>query len=160
MLVHQLSEHPGAFSTFQRAQATPEYAGLIRSAPAALATDLAASHPASSQPSAPSPTSAQFAPTFPAHQAPHAYSEASLWGIEEEPYETDPLDAFRAGPAAAAASAAEDTVREREYWERELDVKMIFNFLVRRFTSRRPSTSQPRVSPTASAAALGASESA
>jgi hypothetical protein len=159
VLVHQLSEHPGAFSTFQRAQATPEYAGLIRSTPAPLATDLAASHPASSQPSAPSPTSAQFAPTFPAHQGPHAYSEASLWGIEEEPYEADPLDAFRARPHAAA-SAAEESARECEYWERELDVKMIFNFLVRRFTSRRPSTSQPRAGPTASASAPVASASA
>ena len=158
VLVHQLSEHPGAFSTFQRAQATPEYAGLIRSAPAPLATDLAASHPASSQPS---PTSAQFAPTFPVHQGPHAYSEASLWGIEEEPYETDPLDAFRARPDAAA-SAVEESAREREYWERELDVKMIFNFLVRRFTSRRPSTtSPPRVAATASTSITpGASDSA
>jgi hypothetical protein len=160
VLVHQLSEHPGAFSTFQRAQATPEYAGLTRSAPTALATDLAASHPASSQPSAPSPTSAQFAPTFPAHQAPHAYSEASLWGIEEEPYGVDPLDAFRAGPTAAAASTAEDTAHERDYWERELDVKMIFNFLVRRFTTHRPSTSQPRATATASAPAPVASDSA
>jgi hypothetical protein len=159
VLVHQLSEHPGAFSTFQRAQATPEYAGLIRSAPAPLATDLAASHPTSSQPSAPSPTSAQFAPTFPVHQGPHAYSEASLWGIEEEPYDADPLDAFRARPDAAA-NAVEESACEREYWERELDVKMIFNFLVRRFTSRRPSTSQPRAGPTASASTLGASDSA
>jgi hypothetical protein len=137
VLVHQLSEHPGAFSTYQRAKATPEYAGLT---PAA-ATDLASSGPASSQPSAPSPTSVQFAATFPVQQS-HTYSEASLWGIEEEPDEMDAMETSRP-EAAAARSAAEDAAGEREYWERDLDVKMIFNFLVRRFTSRRSSISTP-----------------
>mgnify|MGYP003624095086 CR=1 FL=1 len=142
ILVHQLSEHPGAFSTYQHVQSTPEYAGLtsLRSNPT-VATDLASSRPT---PTTDSPASAHFAPTFPTQQTSHAYSEASLWGIEEEPAEADPLDAFRA-PPVTTANIAEDLVREREYWERELDVKMIFNFLVKRFTSRRSSiSSQPR----------------
>ncbi|KAF2032089.1 hypothetical protein EK21DRAFT_61756 [Setomelanomma holmii] len=157
ILVHQLSEHPGAFSTYQRAQAAPEYAGLtsIRSNPT-LATDLASSRPMSSQPTTDSPASAHFAPTFPTQQTSHLYSEASLWGIEEEPAEVDPLDAYRA-PVPTTANIAEDLVREREYWERELDVKMIFNFLVKRFTSRRSSiSSQPRrASSVPSESALG-----
>ncbi|KAF1840269.1 uncharacterized protein K460DRAFT_371481 [Cucurbitaria berberidis CBS 394.84] len=142
ILVHQLSEHPGAFSTYQHTQSTPDYAGLTSTKlNPTLSTDLASSRQTSSQPSAPSPASAQFAPTFPA--TPHEYSEASLWGIEEELDEVDPLNSFRPAPAAAA-NIAEDLEREREYWERELDVKMIFNFLMKRFSTRRPSISSPQ----------------
>jgi hypothetical protein len=68
-----------------------------------------------------------------------------LWGIEEEPAEADPLDSFRT--QQTPDNIAEDLVREREYWERELDVKMIFNFLVKRFSSRRPSVSSPPHNP-------------
>jgi hypothetical protein len=140
-LVHQLSEHPGAFSTYQRTQSTPDYAGLTSTTSnPTTASDLNLSRPVSSQPTTDSPASAHFAPTF--QQTPHTYSEASLWGIEEEPAEVDPLDSFRA-PPATTANIAEDLVREREYWERELDVKMIFSFLVKRFTSRRSSISSP-----------------
>jgi hypothetical protein len=146
VLVHQLSEHPGAFSTYQRTQTAPEYAGLTP----AVTTDLASSGPTSSQPSAPSPASVQFAATFPTQQTSHTYSEASLWGIEEEPDEADAMDTSQPDPAATARAAAEDAAREREYWERDLDVKMIFNFLVRRFTSRRSSTPTPTRRPSAS----------
>ncbi|KAF2625719.1 hypothetical protein BU25DRAFT_345400 [Macroventuria anomochaeta] len=139
VLVHQLSEHPGAFSTYQRAQTTPEYAGLSPN----VATNLASSGPTSSQPFTPSPASVQFAATFPTQQTSHTYSEASLWGIEEEPDEIDAMDTSHPDPAAAARAATEDAAREREYWERDLDVKMIFNFLVKRFTSRRSSTPTP-----------------
>ncbi|KAF1919352.1 hypothetical protein BDU57DRAFT_512404 [Ampelomyces quisqualis] len=148
ILVHQLSEHPGAFSTHLRTQSAPDYAALP---PTTLnfsnPTNIASSRPISSQPINETPASTHFAPTFQAQQTSHTYSEASLWGIEEEPAEADPLDTFRA-PPAPAANIAEDLVREREYWEREPDVKMIFNFLVKRFTSRRSSiSSPPRMAP-------------
>ncbi|KAF1925828.1 uncharacterized protein M421DRAFT_68888 [Didymella exigua CBS 183.55] len=146
VLVHQLSEHPGAFSTYQRTQTAPEYAGLTP----AVATDLASSGPTSSQPSAPSPASVQFAATFPTQQTSHTYSEASLWGIEEEPELAGVMETSHPDPAATARAAAEDAAHEREYWERDLDVKMIFNFLVRRFTSRRSSTPTPTRRPSAS----------
>jgi len=130
-LVNQLSEHPGAFSTYHHTQTVPDYAGLapIKST-TTLASDPTSSRPASSQPTT-SPLSAHFAPTFPI-QASHTYSEASLWGIEEEPPE--------ASNPAPDTSIAEDLAREREYWERELDVKMIFNFLMKRFSSSRRSS--------------------
>jgi hypothetical protein len=157
-LVHQLSEHPGAFSTYQRTQSAPEYAGLTSTTfNPTPTTDLNLSRPVSSQPTTDSPASAHFAPTF--QQTPHTYSEASLWGIEEEPAEADPLDSFRA-PPATTANIAEDLVREREYWERELDVKMIFSFLVKRFTSRRSSISSPtrRAASAPSLSAIGTDE--
>ncbi|KAJ4375847.1 hypothetical protein N0V83_001125 [Neocucurbitaria cava] len=157
ILVHQLSEHPGAFSTYQRAQSAPEYAGITatRSRPT-LATDLASSRPVSSQPSTASPASAQFAPTFPATS--HAYSEASLWGIEEESDDVDPQASLRA-PPPVAINIAEDLARERAYWERELDVKMIFNFLMKRFSSRRSNiSSQPARSCSSAPSAIGTDE--
>jgi len=151
ILVHQLSEHPGAFSTYQRTQSAPEYAGLTSvRLNTAVAIDLSSPRHTSSQPTTDSPASAHFAPTF--QQTAHIYNEASLWGIEEEPAEADPLASFRA-PPAPTANIAEDLVREREYWERELDVKMIFNFLVKRFTSSRTSVPpQPRRSSSAPSA--------
>jgi hypothetical protein len=145
VLVHQLSEHPGAFSTYQRTQTAPEYAGL----PPAVATDIAPSAPASSQPPT-SPASVQFAATFPTQQTSYTYSEASLWGIEEEPDEADAMDTSQSDPAATVRAAAEDAAREQEYWERDLDVRMIFNFLVKRFTSRRSSTPTPTRRPSTS----------
>ncbi|KNG48096.1 hypothetical protein DDE82_004873 [Stemphylium lycopersici] len=152
-LVNQLSEHPGAFSTYQRTQSIPDYAGLtpVRSN-TTLASDPASSRPASSQPTTLS-ASAQFAPTFPA-EASHSYSEASLWGIEEEPTEADSLDSSHVTPAPTT-NIAEDLAREREYWERDIDVKMIFNFLMKRFSSRRSSIpSLPQPVRSASTAAL------
>ncbi|KAF1979783.1 hypothetical protein BU23DRAFT_430950, partial [Bimuria novae-zelandiae CBS 107.79] len=160
ILVHQLSEHPGAFSTYRSTQEAPEYAGLARSKSSiALSIDPTPSNLTSSGHSAPFPSSAQFAPTFP-QQPSNTYSEASLWGIEEEPEPVDPLDSFRAPrPAPAPVNHAEDIAREQEYWERELDVKMVFNFLLKRFSSRRSSiSSQPRRNSGTPAAGLGAQE--
>jgi hypothetical protein len=131
VLVHQLSEHPGAFSTYQRTQSIPDYAGLssIRPNPTPSA-DLTSS-------SQPTTTSPQFAPTFPAQQ-PHAHSEASLWGIEEEgPSDTIP---HPQATTTTTTNIAEELAAERAYWEREIDVKMIFNFLMKRF-SRHSSSS-------------------
>jgi hypothetical protein len=130
ILVHQLSEHPGAFSTYQRAVSTPEYVGSTSTQPTLPAKpDLASSRPTSA-------TSPHFAPTFP----PNTYSEASLWGIEEESPDAD----TRHTPPAPTTTIAQDLALDQEYWERSLDVKMIFNFLVKRFTSRLPTQSQPQ----------------
>ncbi|EUC26761.1 hypothetical protein COCCADRAFT_10450 [Bipolaris zeicola 26-R-13] len=156
-LVNQLSEHPGAFSTYQQTQSIPDYVGLtpVRSN-TTLASDTTSSRPASSQPTT-LPASAQFAPTFPA-QASHTYSEASLWGIEEEPNDADLLDSSVATPIPTP-DIAEELAREREYWEREIDVTMIFNFLIKRFSSRRSSVSLPPPSArTASASRPGGAE--
>ncbi|KAF2650527.1 hypothetical protein K491DRAFT_568742, partial [Lophiostoma macrostomum CBS 122681] len=140
ILVHQLSGHPGAFSTYRRTQETLDNAGLSTSTNA-----LANSDPSSldtSQQTSSAPTNTHFRPTGPTQQTTNTYSEASLWGIEEEP-EADPLDSFRTTPATNV-NTAEELVREQEYWERELDVKMVFNFLVQRFSSRRSSASSHR----------------
>ncbi|OMP85011.1 hypothetical protein BK809_0000763 [Diplodia seriata] len=125
VLVNQLSEHPGAFSTYLRTQEAPDYAGLSTSADSTATRRL--SVPASSG-TTPDVTQSQsissinFAPTGPPQPS---YSEASLWGIEEEPE-----------PEPAAFETSAQAQHEREYWERDLDVRMVFNFLKERFSSR------------------------
>ncbi|OCK82000.1 hypothetical protein K432DRAFT_325167, partial [Lepidopterella palustris CBS 459.81] len=155
ILVHQLSEHPGAFNTYLRTQETPPYALAINTSTSAATGLSPTAASAASQPSLASPTAALFAPTLPHQQSASSYSEASLWGIEEEP-ESDPLDTFRQyQQPPTTTNPAEDLARsqqEREYWERELDVKMVFNFLTKRFSSR-PSTPDPERSTRRSPAA-------
>ncbi|EON63879.1 hypothetical protein W97_03107 [Coniosporium apollinis CBS 100218] len=147
ILVHQLSEHPGAFTTYLRAQEPAPYAGL----PAANATtsDIASNAP-SSAPIYPSMSASGglFAPTLQNQPVP-SYSDASLWGIEEEP--TAATAASTSYPQPANSQAAADTAA-REYWERELDVKMVFSFLAP-YSSRSlptaPAPPAPSPSPTA-----------
>jgi hypothetical protein len=140
ILVHQLSEHPGAFSTYRSIQDTPAYAGLTSSRPhTPLTAESPSSRPTTSAHFTSSPVSAHFAPTFPAQTQSAAYSEASLWGIEEEPESIAPLNCSHNRTASPPVNYAEEVAREQDYWERELDVKMVFNFLVKRFSSRRPS---------------------
>jgi hypothetical protein len=140
ILVHQLSEHPGAFSTYRRAMEVPEYAGSISPRRLSFVADTLPTSLSESS------SAARFAPSFPVQQQSNIYSEAALWGIEEEPEEV-PLEAFRSQPTNAA-STAEELAREQEYWERELDVKMVFNFLVKRFSSRRSNMTSPRAKST------------
>ncbi|CAI6335451.1 unnamed protein product [Periconia digitata] len=157
IIVHQLSEHPGAFSTYRLTQETPAYAGLSTTqSTSSISSDRNPTPLATSNPSITSPPSAHFAPTFPAHQSSATYSEASLWGIEEEPELIDPLSSFRNPKPPAPVNLAEEAARDQEYWEQELDVKMIFQFLVKRFSSRRPSTSSSS-SPAASQSRRGPS---
>jgi hypothetical protein len=144
ILVHQLSEHPGAFSTYRSIQDLSTYAGLTSlHPPMAFTADPPSLRQTTSIDSTSSPASTHFPPTFPTQHQPTAYSEASLWGIEEEREVVDPLDSF-GGPAhTVPANYAEESAREQEYWERELDVKMVFNFLVKRFSSRQSNISSP-----------------
>lgn len=129
ILVNQLSEHPGAFATYLRTQETLGYAGLPNTTTTTTTTTerLASS---THQPKA-TPTAGLFAPTI-THQQ---QSDPSLWGIEEE-----------AGPQDALTGDAAQIQADREYWERELDVKMVFKFLKSRFSSR-PSSPEPEIVP-------------
>ncbi|KAF2088647.1 hypothetical protein K490DRAFT_56040 [Saccharata proteae CBS 121410] len=131
ILVHQLSEHPGAFSTYLRTQETPAYAGLNTSSTLPTISDTLSTIPEPLTTSTHTP-SAIFAPTATHHPPPtQPYSDASLWGIEEEP---ERIPSPSPSPATAATAAA--ATQEREYWERDLDVKMVFTFLRDRFSSR------------------------
>ncbi|OAP58384.1 hypothetical protein AYL99_07474 [Fonsecaea erecta] len=117
VFVHQLSPHPGAFTTYSR---SPDYAGM----------PVSASRPKpqlSLSPSEESPSkdtiSSGMTPNFPPTVRDPAHAEN--WGFEEDPVSTtSPLD------------SSMSLQREREYWERELDLKMVFRYLRDRFASR------------------------
>ncbi|KAI9724916.1 MAG: hypothetical protein M1812_000192 [Candelaria pacifica] len=139
-LVHQLSEHPGAFSTFLRAQQVADYAGITPAStePKTTALPSVAHHitnPATS-------TNPFFPPTI---QQSDASTHAALWGIEEE--QAGFLDDEE---ILADQMEAERLKREREYWEKDLDIKMVFGFLRNRFVSTsRTSTQRSMSTPSA-----------
>lgn len=170
VLVHQLREHPGAFSTYLRNIEAPPYAGLPhpRLAPA-TPRHHERTH-AHARPSADA-HSIHFTPTLHAHAPSHPQThghgstatDPSLWGIDE---------ADESAAAAAAAtpkhthlhpfspahthasthpqpthptipSPARPQPQDQTYWERDLDAKLLLGYL-----RNRLSTSPPSPSPT------------
>jgi hypothetical protein len=141
ILVHQLSVHPGAFTAYLRTQETPAYVGLTHSAPLPAAEHVpeqpsiyarAVAPPFSSvsvptSPLASARSSVLFQPTL---QQQQGLADPSLWGIEEEDADVDMIG----GPPGMLAAELGRLRREQEYWERELDVRMVFNFLKSRFS--------------------------
>ncbi|KAA6413043.1 MAG: hypothetical protein FRX48_02786 [Lasallia pustulata] len=120
ILVHQLSEHPGAFSTYPNSS-TIDYAGIpvTRSS-----TPRPTAEPSITK--EPEDTTSMIEPDFPPtlqDRRTSASTQAALWGIEEE----DPP-----GPSSTS---------DPDYWERRPDIKTIFRFLHHRFISHRRATS-------------------
>jgi hypothetical protein len=128
LLVNKLSPHPGTLVAAPPFL-SPDYAGMPISA---RSSQTLASSQRPNDESSPKATPF-FSPTVqdPSHDA--------SWGLEEETSRSP-------GGAAAEADDAERRRREREYWERELDIKMVFRFLKSRFSSHsgaaRQETSQ------------------
>ena len=124
LLLQQLTEHPGAFSTLSTPfnPSTSDYAGM----PITMPTS-SRSQPKPSTPTADTAESFDFRPTLqdaslPAQNSAAESTHAALWGIEEEPAPTTPED-------------------DRAYWEQSPDIKTVFRFLHNRLTSqRRPAT--------------------
>ncbi|KAF2232980.1 hypothetical protein EV356DRAFT_516915 [Viridothelium virens] len=143
ILVHHISEHPGAFSTYLRTQETPTFVGLSPAANDGVKFHSAISPVEPNQPSFSTPLSAPFAPTL--RQA-SAAADVSMWGIETEA----DFEATRAPRRSHLPNIAEEptnpdvaaAAQEREYWEQELDIKMVFNYLRKRFSSR-PTSPEP-----------------
>ncbi|KAJ5708817.1 hypothetical protein N7493_010151 [Penicillium malachiteum] len=129
ILVHQFCEHPGAFTTYYQMtkDISGEYAGmsLNRLAESNL-TQKETEHTDSTSvnttidDSMPSP---QFKPTL---QDANREHEAH-WGIEED--EPTPSGGDPVSESARVQS-------EQEYWERGLDVMMVFRYLRTRFGRR------------------------
>lgn len=146
ILVHQLCEHPGAFSTYLRASEDTlnEYAGipLYRQTPhipSKKHSQLPSTTPSDGSTNNLSSTmSPYFSPTLKDPTADHA----ALWGIEEEeiglstaanPNSTEFVLPAEDSTAEERLSESARLQQEREYWERELDVMMVFRYLRARF---------------------------
>ncbi|KAJ5151258.1 uncharacterized protein N7482_010510 [Penicillium canariense] len=126
ILVHQLCEHPGAFSTYYRMtkDISSEYAGMSLSRLADSTTLQRPSEPAAETPAETTPSesmpSLQFAPTL---RDPNREHEEQ-WGIEDDDTMGNPV------------SESTRLQQEHEYWERGLDVMMVFRYLRTRFSRR------------------------
>lgn len=126
VFVHQLSPHPGAFTAYSR---SPDYAGMpVMMSRPKLPTPVQSAENVESRNTVSSAMTPNFPPTVqdPAH--------AESWGFEEDPV---------SGSSPLASSLR--LQREREYWERELDLKMVFRYLRDRFASQ-PSAQSPQAS--------------
>ncbi|ETN39794.1 uncharacterized protein HMPREF1541_06020 [Cyphellophora europaea CBS 101466] len=136
--VHAISPHPGAFTSYTDTSALPassqthDYAGLPVTAVPIPETRQSA-NPPSSQALFSSALTPNFPPTL------HSPRHAASWGFDD----TAPGTSLQQGPTASTSSShlSSDTLdlqREREYWERELDVRMVFRFLKERITGSSP----------------------
>jgi hypothetical protein len=121
ILVNQLSDHRGAFSTYLRSQETSlPYAGL----PVIPETSRGMPLPLDLQASAntTSPTDPQFFPTIQTTTQPLSIPQTST-SLAPSPIDND-------------ATPRPSNLLSREEWERDLDIKMVFRYLHSRFTSR------------------------
>lgn len=112
VLVHQIAPHPGAFTTYNNQQ--HDYAGMPVTAPPRSSSIPV---PTPREPAMTSTLTPNFPPTI------HDPAHAETWGFEEE-------------PSTPFTESTLNLQQEREYWERELDVKMVFRYLRDRITLR------------------------
>lgn len=122
-LVNHLSpHHPGAFSTYSRMQQMPLPYAGLPAIPEA-ADQVSLDHP-STPPSAP-----EFKPTM------HRNNSQPI-----------PI------PGKAGEEAEDSGIFSKDEWERDLDIKLVFRYLISRFTSRNnnspPSTSSSHLATT------------
>ena len=117
-LVNQFSPHPGAFNTYLPTSGADEYVGIPVARPEVEMPTEPAEDVKISKSSSYNPI---FSPTM------QDQTHASSWGLDD--------DAKPSTSSAAQIGEQERLRIEREYWERELDIKMFFRFLKNKFTS-------------------------
>lgn len=118
----QLNSHPGAFSTYSGSNF--DYAGMPVTG-SMLTTTLESS---AKPPFLNTSIASSLGPNFPPTLRDDGHAES--WGLEEDPL-----------PSASDASL--NLRKEREFWEKELDVKMVFQYLKNRFMSKPAQQAQP-----------------
>jgi hypothetical protein len=133
VLVHQIWEHPGAFSSYMRSEdPTDFYAGIPvsrqESAPRSGPSPPGSSQIAGEENMASSIASPHFTPTL---QDPATAELVAQWGIEDDEMVPGTQPQGRGHEPTLPT-------QEYEYWEQDLDVTMIFRYLKNRF--RRATT--------------------
>ncbi|KAI1091876.1 hypothetical protein F5B19DRAFT_245402 [Rostrohypoxylon terebratum] len=123
-LIHRLSEHPGAFSTFSRVQQMPiPYAGLP-SIPEGVNDTSTGSKLNDSHFTIP-----EFQPTIRTQTQPKAV---------DIPSAAHPVKSGQENPQAQVENSGDDFTQDE--WEQELDVRLVFRYLRSRFMSRSSSS--------------------
>ncbi|KAI1421538.1 hypothetical protein F5Y12DRAFT_787383 [Xylaria sp. FL1777] len=139
LLVHQLSDHPGAFTTFSRVQQMPiPYAGLpaIPESTGYLVSDSIAHEQHTTIP--------EFQPTIPASKP------------IDIPQVRHPPDSAHSKQSQADSSI----VFTQEEWEQDLDIRLVFRYLRSRFLPRSSSGSGLSGTPHLAAPTPGAQDAA
>lgn len=145
ILVHELSSHEGAFSTYtpandmQLSTALPSTSALPASSSAALPIPNAHRHQHDPRISDLGSSDAIFAPTLPQNLSAISTSDSSLWGAEEEQALHNNSNAITQQNAKELNQKQEPSA---EYWERDLDVHTIFTYLRDRFLNNTRQTQQ------------------
>ncbi|PYI05078.1 hypothetical protein BO78DRAFT_419938 [Aspergillus sclerotiicarbonarius CBS 121057] len=134
ILVSQLCEHPGAFTTYLNMsnEIPNQYAGIpLDRVPEEGDAPSASVGPTTLESSmnTESVLSPHFSPTL---GDPISREHAAQWGIEDDDYMSRPANNSAAEPLAESAR----TQQEQEYWEQDLDVSMVFRYLRNRFSHR------------------------
>ena len=121
VFVNQISPQYSAFSTYVPS-GTDNYAGIPITG-SNISEDMKLSETDIRPQSSPS-----FRPTAP------NFAHAASWGLDE--------DAPASTSSPTRGAEVERLRREMQYWERELDVKMVFRYLQDRFLTRSSTTAQ------------------
>ena len=134
LLVNQLSDHPGAFSTYLRVQQMPlPYAGLP------IIPEVVQDIPQETEKSAMAASAPDFRPTLKASTQPidtPGGISRSAHEAERGAYDMDATPRLEA-PIHQTLETQDSTVEfTKEDWEKQLDIKMVFRYLRSRFTSR------------------------
>jgi hypothetical protein len=132
LLVNQLSDHPGAFSTYLKVQQAPlPYAGLPIIPEAVVDTTEEVQTPMDSS------SSPFFQPTIPASPKPIDIGGPSIRpggdDTDSTPPSTFPVRGYQESDDAQIGFTKEE-------WEKQLDIGLVFSYLRSRFTSRKTPT--------------------
>jgi hypothetical protein len=134
LLVNQLSDHPGAFSTYLKVQQmTLPYAGLP------IIPEVVQDIPQETEKSTKAASAPDFQPTLHTSTQPIDISGGlarSAYDAERLTYDMDATPRPEA-PIHRTLETQDSTVEfTKEEWEKQLDIKMVFRYLRSRFTSR------------------------
>ncbi|PWY68649.1 hypothetical protein BO70DRAFT_151818 [Aspergillus heteromorphus CBS 117.55] len=143
ILVNQLCEHPGAFTTYLNMshEIPNQYAGIpLDRVPEESNAPSTTLDPATLETAtnADSILSPHFSPTL---GDPSGREHAAQWGIEDDDYTHHPTNTKPA--LSDVLSEPARAQQEKEYWERELDVMMVFRYVRNRFSPRASTTDLP-----------------
>lgn len=137
-LVHKLYENPGNFSAYARAPPLPqEHAGapIARSSVRTSSTSRHNIHPRTPSFNGSRNSASVHTPSFiPTLQGPTTNARhAESWETEEQRHPT--ISAFHVGESQSETPRHE---RDRDYWEHELDVGVVFHYLWKRLAGKLP----------------------
>lgn len=138
VLVEQLSTHPGAFSAHSyNPPSSLDYAGISTTEPSTsviVPQTLQDNDPSGSVKASPTSTP-RFHPTL--NHQPRSPDEinAASWGLDDEASAPQ----LRRHEHSSSSIPISESEKGQEYWERDLDFKMVFGYFKDRFSGSRQS---------------------